>query len=44
MTELPMEKYVRDSLIFIHLAESTMRQVKVGKLLAGWVADGGLAD
>ena len=44
MTELSMEKYVRDSLIFIHLAESTMRQVKVGKLLAGWAPDEGLSE
>ncbi|MFC1861990.1 acyl-CoA dehydrogenase family protein [Chloroflexota bacterium] len=33
MTELPMEKYVRDSLIFTHLASGSMRQAKVGKLL-----------
>jgi alkylation response protein AidB-like acyl-CoA dehydrogenase len=33
MRELPMEKYVRDSLIFIHLADGTARQVKLGNLL-----------
>ncbi len=31
--ELPMERYVRDSLIFIHLADCTTRQIKVGNLL-----------
>jgi len=33
MRELPMEKYVRDSLIFIHLADGPARQVKLGNLL-----------
>ena len=31
--ELPMERYVRDSLIFIHLADGPARQVRVGNLL-----------
>lgn len=33
MKELSMEKWVRDSLIFTHLAEGPARQVKVGRLL-----------
>ena len=33
MKELPLEKYVRDSMIFTHLADGPARQVKVGNLL-----------
>lgn len=31
--DLPMERYVRDSLIFMHLGESPVKQVRVGNLL-----------
>jgi alkylation response protein AidB-like acyl-CoA dehydrogenase len=31
--ELPMERYVRDSLVFMHLGESPVKQVRVGNLL-----------
>jgi alkylation response protein AidB-like acyl-CoA dehydrogenase len=31
--ELPLERYVRDSMIFTHLADSPVRQVKAGNLL-----------
>jgi alkylation response protein AidB-like acyl-CoA dehydrogenase len=33
MKELPLEKYLRDSLIFIHLADGPTNQVKLGNLL-----------
>lgn len=33
MKELPVEKYVRDALIFIHLADGPTNQVKLGNLL-----------
>jgi alkylation response protein AidB-like acyl-CoA dehydrogenase len=33
MKELPLERYVRDSMIFTHLADGPARQVKAGNLL-----------
>jgi alkylation response protein AidB-like acyl-CoA dehydrogenase len=33
MKELPLEKYVRDTMIFTHLADGPARQVKAGNLL-----------
>lgn len=31
--DMPLERYVRDSLIFMHLADSPVKQVRVGNLL-----------